>query len=90
MHGKGTSINKNVLFQFIIIDILSNAFSLSAHFRLPHRNDAKIAKICNLWTFWLVGQLIDHLFKIQKKVFLPNAPYMEKNAMTTSKISLRF
>ncbi len=22
--------------------------------RLPHRNDAKIAKICNLWTFWLV------------------------------------
>ncbi len=35
--------------------------------RLPHRNDAKIAKICILWTFWLVTQLINHLFKIQKK-----------------------
>ncbi len=26
--------------------------------RLPHRNDAKIAKICNLWTFWSVIQPI--------------------------------
>ncbi len=24
------------------------------YLRLPHRNDAKIAKICNLWTFWLI------------------------------------
>ena len=30
--------------------------------RLPHRNDAKIAKICNLRTFWLVIHLINHLF----------------------------
>ena len=39
------------------------------YLRLPHRNDAKIAKICILWTFCLVIQLINHLFKIQKKVF---------------------
>ncbi len=45
--------------------------------RVPHRNDAKIAKICNLW-FWTVIQLIYHLFKIQKKAFLPNAPYIKK------------
>ena len=44
--------------------------------RLPYRNDAKITKICNLWTFELVIQLIDHLFKIRQKAFLPNAPYM--------------
>ena len=42
--------------------------------RLPHRNDAEMAKICNLWTFWLVFQLINHLFKIRQKAFLPNAP----------------
>ena len=42
--------------------------------RLPHRNDAKIAKICNLWTFWLVIQQINHLFKIRQKAFLTNAP----------------
>ncbi len=24
------------------------------HLRWPHRNDAKIAEICNLWTFWPV------------------------------------
>ena len=28
--------------------------------------------------FWLVIQLINHLFKIKKKAFLPNPPYMEK------------
>ena len=26
--------------------------------RLPHRNDAEIAKISNFWTFWPVFQLI--------------------------------
>ena len=46
--------------------------------RLPYRDDAKIAEICNLWKFWLVSQLINHLFKIQKKALLPNALYMEK------------
>ena len=35
--------------------------------RLPHRNDAKIAKIRNLWTFWPVIQPINHLFKIRQK-----------------------
>ena len=39
-----------------------------------YRNDARIAKICNLWTFWLVIQLMNHLFKIRHKAFLPNAP----------------
>ncbi len=38
--------------------------------RLPHRNDAKIAKVCNIWTFWLVIQLIHRLFKIRQKAFL--------------------
>ncbi len=37
--------------------------------RLPHRNDAEIAKICNLWTFWLVIQPISRLFRIRKKAF---------------------
>ena len=35
--------------------------------------EAKIAKICNFWTFWPVVQLIEHLFKIRQKAFLPNA-----------------
>ncbi len=38
-----------------------------------HRNDAKLAKICNLWTFCLVIQLINHLFIIQQTAFWPNA-----------------
>ena len=29
--------------------------------------EAKIAKICNFWTFWPVIQLMYHLFKIRKK-----------------------
>ena len=35
--------------------------------RLLHRNDAKIAKICNFWTLWPVIQPINHLFKIRQK-----------------------
>ena len=35
--------------------------------RLPHRNDAEISKICHLWTFWLVIQLINDLYKIRQK-----------------------
>ena len=31
--------------------------------RLPHRNDAKKAKICTLWTFWSVIQPMNNLFK---------------------------
>ncbi len=31
--------------------------------RIPDSYDAKIAKICNFWTFWPVIQLINHLFK---------------------------
>ncbi len=37
--------------------------------RLPCRNEAEIAKFCNLWTFWPVIQLINHLFKIRQKTF---------------------
>ncbi len=36
--------------------------------------EAKIAKICNFWTFRPVNQLINHLFKIRQKALLPNAP----------------
>ncbi len=46
--------------------------------RLPYRNNAKIAEICNLWTFWSAIQPISHLFKIWQKVFLPNAPLAKK------------
>ncbi len=28
--------------------------------------EAKIAKICNFWTFWPVTKLINHLFKIRQ------------------------
>ncbi len=59
-----------------------NNYDMLLHYdftsRLPHRNDAKIGKICILWTFWLAIYLINHLFKIQKRAFLPNAPYMKK------------
>ncbi len=34
--------------------------------RIPDSYDAKIAKICNVWTFWPVFQLISHLFKIRQ------------------------
>ncbi len=45
-------------------------YSLSSDaLRLPYRNDAKIAQICNLWTLWLVIQLINHLFKIRQKAY---------------------
>ncbi len=36
--------------------------------------EAKIAKICNFWTFSPVIQLINHLLKIWQKAFLPNVP----------------
>ena len=32
--------------------------------RIPDSYDAKIAKICNFWTFWPVIQPINHLFNI--------------------------
>ncbi len=32
--------------------------------RIPDSYHAKIAQICNLWTFWPVIQLINNLFKI--------------------------
>ncbi len=37
------------------------------HLRIPDSYDAKIVKICNLWTFWPVLQLISPLFKIRQK-----------------------
>ena len=42
--------------------------------RIPDSYDAKKAKICNPWTLWPVIQLINHLFEIRQKAFLPNAP----------------
>ncbi len=36
------------------------------------RYEAKIANICNFWTFRPVIQIIKHLFKIQQKASLPN------------------
>ncbi len=42
--------------------------------RLPHMNDAKIAKFCNLWTFWLVIQLIrgQNVQRLQIFAILPS------------------
>ena len=36
--------------------------------------DAKLTEICNFWTFWPVIKLINHLFQIRQKTFLPKAP----------------
>ena len=44
-------------------------YKFSESLRLPHRNDAKIAKICECWTFWPVIQPITNLFKIWQKAF---------------------
>ena len=51
---RGTCLNK-----CLVTEPKSNLLQL----RLPHRNDAKIAKICNLCTFWPVIQPISHLSK---------------------------
>ncbi len=32
--------------------------------RIPDSYDAKIAEICNLWTFWPAIQLTNRLFRI--------------------------
>ena len=37
--------------------------------RIPDSYEAKIAMICNFWTFGPVIQLINHLFKIRPKAF---------------------
>ncbi len=54
--------------------------------RLPHRNDANITKICNLWTFWPVIQPINNLFEICQKAFFwssnPRPLGLETNALT--------
>ncbi len=42
--------------------------------RLLDTYASKIAKICILWTFWPVIQLINHLFKIGQNAFLRDAP----------------
>ena len=41
--------------------------------RIPDSYDAKIAKICNFWTFWPVIRLINNLFKMEhwaKRLFV--------------------
>ncbi len=48
---------------------------INTSLRIPDSYDAKIAKICNLWTLWPVFQLINNLFKIRQKPFLPNVGF---------------
>ena len=55
--------------------------------RILARSEAKIAKICNFWTLWPVIQLVNHLFKIRQKAFLPNAPYRADAAYVCKKCS---
>ncbi len=40
--------------------------------------EAENSKICNFCTFWPLILLINHLFKIGQKGYLPNAPCMLK------------
>ncbi len=56
--------------------------------RLPYRNDAKIAKICNLWTFWPVIPLINHLFKIRQKSLFARCSIDVKSATLGKKAFL--
>ncbi len=86
---KKFSIDFHLKYFYYLFSFLSIYNILYVLLSLPHRNDAEIAKICNLWTFWLAIQLIFHLFKIHKKAFLPNAPYMKK-CNDILKISLHF
>ncbi len=43
-------------------------FRLREILRIPNSYDAKIAEICNLWTFWPVIQLISNDGNIQRNV----------------------
>ncbi len=54
--------------------MFSPIWAWSLPLRLPHRNDAKIAKICNLWIFWPVIQPINKrpFFWILKSTWIFN------------------
>ncbi len=52
-----------ISFHSILINLQYNFQNL----RIPDSYDANIVKICNLWTFWPVIQLISPLFKIRQK-----------------------
>ncbi len=54
--------------------------------RIPDSYDAKIAKICNLWTLWLVIQLINHLLKIRQKSIFAQCSIDVKSAVTVFKL----
>ena len=43
--------------------------------RMPDSYDAKIAKICYLWTLCPEIQLKDHIFEIRQKAFLPKGSF---------------
>ena len=59
------SKEKNVSIKMVKFPIISLPL------RIPDSYHAKKAKIGNFWTFSPVIQLIYHLFKIQKRAFLP-------------------
>ncbi len=47
-----------------------NEKNLSNMLKIPDSYDAKIVKICNPWTFWLVIQPINNLCRILKRWFI--------------------
>ncbi len=56
-------IQSPLLFSTQLFSIWCRLLSLY-HLRIPYGYNAKITKICNLWTFRNVIQLINHLFTI--------------------------
>ncbi len=54
--------------QFAIMEL--QVIEFNSDLRLLDTFASKIAKICNFWTFRLVIQVIEQLFKIRQKAFL--------------------
>ncbi len=50
--------------------------------------EAKIAKICNFWTFWPVIQLINHLFKIWQ--MFGKSLFTSRDQILLKKVLIRF
>ncbi len=61
-----------------LLDIPFSVFFNCFFLRILASYEALIAEICNFWTFMPIIQLINHLFKIWQKAFLPNAHRCKK------------
>ena len=59
------------------IKIKSEFLHFATVLRISDSYDAKIAKFCNLWTFWPVIQLRTHISKSDKKTFWTKKPFCQ-------------